>query len=87
MAIKHSMLLIQSHENSIKTAEYKEQRNVPNVGMVKCKDKKLLSKTIKPNYNLRSSQKERKNIPNVNKKKSLMLGFSHIGMTFLIPFQ
>ena len=60
MAINHLMQLIQNHENSIKTAKCKEYKSVPNVGVVKCKDKKPLKKTIKPHYNLRSSQKVRK---------------------------
>ena len=47
-------------------------KNVPNVVLVICKDKKY-NRTIEPHYNLRSSQKVRKNVPNVNKEKLLML--------------
>ena len=38
MLIKRLMQLIQNHENSLKLDKCKEYKNVPNLGMVKCKD-------------------------------------------------
>ena len=51
------MYILENHENSIKAAKCKEYKNIPNVGMVICKNKNPLNKTIKSHYNLRSSHK------------------------------